>query len=203
MTTESKKATRGRPRDPDLEDKVYSAVMQLYAEGGWSAMTFDAIAREAGIGKSSLYRRWDDRATLLRTTLEARWLQVHKIDTGSLRGDLLALANMIFATRTGDYAGLQSWFSVDGGRYPEVREVISPYKEQTVLQARAITRRAIKRGEVAESLNAGLLMDLVVGAVNNHVTTTPRHLRAQMMKKAPQFLNELVEVVLRGVGARE
>ncbi|MGYP001578673381 len=74
--------------------------------------------------------------------------------------------------------------------------------EETVLQARAIIRRAAARGEVPSSLNHGLLMDLVVGAVNNHVLTTPPKLRKEMQRKAPSFLDELVKIVLRGVEVR-
>ena len=164
---------RGRPRDPGLEDRVYDAAVGLYAEGGWAAMTFEAVARASGVGKSSLYRRWDDRAALLKNALAARWLPVNTIDTGTLRGDLRALAQMLFDNRTGPLAHLEQWFLVDASRYPDVRRVSRPYVQETVLEARAIVSRAVARGEAPRSLDAGLLMDLVVGAVNNHVTTTP------------------------------
>ncbi len=195
--------TRGRPRDPGLEDRVFDAAMSLYAEGGWAALTFEAVARESGVGKSSLYRRWDSREALLKNALEARWLPVDTIDSGTLRADLRELAEMIFSNRTGKLANLEYWFGIDAARHPEVRKVTTPYMQETVLEARAIARRAIRRGEAPRSLDAGLLMDLVVGAVNNHVMTTPRRLRAEMMRKAPSFLDRLVDVVLRGVGAEE
>jgi AcrR family transcriptional regulator len=175
--------------------------MSLYAQGGWAALAFEAIARESGVGKSSLYRRWSSRDELLRAALEARWLPVDTIDTGTLRGDLRELAEMIFNNRTGKLANLEYWFLIDAAHYPEVRKVTTPYMQETVLEARSIARRAIRRGESPRSLDAGLLMDLLVGAVNNHVMTTPRRLRAEMIRKAPVFLDRLVEVVLRGVGA--
>ena len=78
--------------------------MQIYAHGGWSALTFEAVARESGVGKSSLYRRWDSQQTLLHAAMKARWLPVHNIDTGSLHSDLRELAQMIFDNRTGHYA---------------------------------------------------------------------------------------------------
>tara|TARA_B110000003_G_scaffold34426_1_gene31778 strand:- start:814 stop:1344 length:531 start_codon:yes stop_codon:yes gene_type:complete len=176
--------------------------MQIYAHGGWSALTFEAVARESGVGKSSLYRRWDSQQTLLHAAMKARWLPVHNIDTGSLHSDLRALAQMIFDNRTGDYANMSNRLLIDAARFPELREVSSPYMEETVLQARAIIRRAAARGEVPSSLNHGLLMDLVVGAVNNHVLTTPPKLRKEMQRKAPSFLDELVKIVLRGVEVR-
>ena len=192
---------RGRPRDPNLEDRVFDTVMNLYAEGGWAALTFEAVARDSGTGKSSLYRRWEDRQSLLRNALEARWLTVDRIDNGSLKEDLRELADLIFVSQTGDYANLQTWFTIDARRFPEVKTVTAPYIEQTIKQGRAIVRRAVTRGEVPPSFKPGLLMDLIVGAVNNHVSTTPPHLKAVMLKKAPEFLNELVDVVLKGASA--
>ena len=201
-STSNDRPLRGRPRDPELEGRVFDAVMQIYAHGGWSALTFEAVARESGVGKSSLYRRWDSQQTLLHAAMKARWLPVHNIDTGSLHSELRALAQMIFDNRTGDYANMSNRLLIDAARFPELREVSSPYMEETVLQARAIIRRAAARGEVPSSLNHGLLMDLVVGAVNNHVLTTPPKLRKEMQRKAPSFLDELVKIVLRGVEVR-
>ena len=201
-STSNDRPLRGRPRDPELEGRVFDAVMQIYAHGGWSALTFEAVTRESGVGKSSLYRRWDSQQTLLHAAMKARWLPVHNIDTGSLHSDLRALAQMIFDNRTGDYANMSNRLLIDAARFPELREVSSPYMEETVLQARAIIRRAAARGEVPSSLNHGLLMDLVVGAVNNHVLTTPPKLRKEMQRKAPSFLDELVKIVLRGVEVR-
>lgn len=201
-STSNDRPLRGRPRDPELEGRVFDAVMQIYANGGWSALTFEAVARESGVGKSSLYRRWDSQQTLLHAAMKACWLPVHNIDTGSLHSDLRALAQMIFDNRTGDYANMSNRLLIDAARFPELREVSSPYMEETVLQARAIIRRAAARGEVPSSLNHGLLMDLVVGAVNNHVLTTPPKLRKEMQRKAPSFLDELVKIVLRGVEVR-
>ncbi len=190
--------SRGRPRDPEVENRVFDAVMRIYSARGWSGYSYEAVARESGVGKSSLYRRWSTREELLSATLKARWLPVEHIDTGTLRGDLRLLAQMIFDNRTGDYAQLEQWFLVDGQQYSEVRTVTKPYIRSTILQARSITRRAAERGELQAAPDAGLVMDLIVGAVNNHVTTTPPHLRKAMMTKSSAYLDQVVDVVLKG-----
>ena len=193
------KPSRGRPRDKNIEDRVFDSVIDIYSRGGWAVLTFEAIARESGVGKSSLYRRWADREELLHATLKARWLPVHKIDTGSLRGDLRELAEMIFNNGAGSQGSLENWLRVDSCQYPEVRNATAPIFKATILEARQMVRRAIKREEISSSLNPGLLMDLIVGGVNNHVITTPPSMRDKMIKKAPKFLDELVDVVLHGV----
>lgn len=195
------KPSRGRPRATDIEDRVFDSVMSIYSKGGWAVFTFEALARDAGVGKSSLYRRWSDREQLLRDALQARWLPVHNIDSGTLKGDLRELAQMIFNNRTGDLANLENWFRVDALEYPEVRKATAPFFEATILEARKIVRRAIKRGEVAASVNPGLLMDLVVGGVNNHVLTTPPNMRKMMIEKSSDFLDNLIEAVLHGTSS--
>ncbi|MDZ4375963.1 MAG: TetR/AcrR family transcriptional regulator [Phenylobacterium sp.] len=192
---------RGRPRDPGLEDRVFDAAIALYAEAGWAGFSFEALARRSGVGKAGLYRRWVSRQDLLHQTLEARWLAPARIDTGSLRGDLVALVRQIFAVRTSAFAGASLWMAIDAELHPEVRTATAPYVEATIRQGRAIVRRAIARGEIAPTVNPGLLMDMVVGAVSNHIATTPVRLRNAMIGKMDTFTADLVDTVLRGVGA--
>ena len=175
--------------------------MAGFAEAGWAGFSFEALAKRSGVGKAGLYRRWADRQDLLRQTLEARWLAPSKIDTGALRGDLIALVRQVFAAYTGENARAARWMALDGERHPEVRTATAPYAEATIRQGRAIVRRAIARGEIADSVNPGLLMDLVVGGVVNHVSTTPLRLRGAMVAKMDAFTTDLVDTALRGIGA--
>ncbi len=196
-------ASRGRPRDPGLVDRVLDAAIDLYAETGWAGFSFEAVARRASVGKASLYARWPTRGALLAQMFETRWLTVGRIDTGSLRGDLMALAHMLFETATSARGGVARWIAMDADLYADVRAVAAPYKEATVRQGRAIVRRAIARGEVDPAVNPGLLMDLLVGAVTNHTGTTPQRLRAAMIAKKDDFIDALVNAVLLGVGVRQ
>lgn len=174
--------------------------MALYAEGGWAAFSFEAVARRSRVGKASLYRRWPGRGELLRQTFEARWLAVTNIDTGNLRGDLRALARMVADTLTGPFSGAHPRISLDLAEHPELLAFLRPYAEATIAQGRHIIRRAIARGELSASVNPGLVMDLVVGGVTNHVRTTPPRLRQAMLGKIEGFIDSVVEVVLAGVG---
>ncbi len=194
------RSTRGRPRDPGLEDRVFDAAIALYAEVGWAGFSFDALAKRSGVGKDALYRRWGaSRAGLLRQTLEARWYGVDQIDAGSIREDLLALARMWLRLRTGPYGKVGLHMMIDTMRFPEVADVLAGYREDAVRQARAIVRRAIDRGEIPPTTNPGLVLDIVVGGVTNHVATTPQRLRPAMTAKMDEFAVSLVDVLLSGV----
>jgi AcrR family transcriptional regulator len=67
-------------------------VLQIVIEQGAAGVTMEAVAARAGTSKPVLYRRWRDRAALLRATLVPLAMTVipHP-DTGSYRGDMLAV----------------------------------------------------------------------------------------------------------------
>lgn len=81
-----------RRRGPELDDAIREATLGLLAGGGPAAVTMEAVATAARTSKPVLYRRWPDSRALLRDTLVgiARSAIPHE-DTGSYRGDMLAL----------------------------------------------------------------------------------------------------------------
>jgi AcrR family transcriptional regulator len=81
----------GRPRDPATNDAILRSVEQLLARDGYDALTIDAVARHAGVGRPTIYRRWPDKAHLVLAALSRTRVAKTRTDTGSLRGDLLAI----------------------------------------------------------------------------------------------------------------
>ena len=84
---------RGRPRDPRRRQAILDAALKLVAEVGYDRTTVDAIATKAGVSKPTLYRRWPHgKPELIADAIRERREETgHTPDTGSLRGDLLAL----------------------------------------------------------------------------------------------------------------
>lgn len=52
--------------------RILAAAERLFARNGVSCTSMDAIAAEAGVGKGTLFRRFGDRATLVRSLLTER-----------------------------------------------------------------------------------------------------------------------------------
>jgi AcrR family transcriptional regulator len=84
---------RGRPRDPQRRQAILDAALALVAEVGYDRTTVDAIATKAGVSKPTLYRRWPHgKPELIADAIRERHAETSQIpDTGTLRGDLLAL----------------------------------------------------------------------------------------------------------------
>jgi AcrR family transcriptional regulator len=88
-------AQPGRKRDQSLDGALLDATLDLLAEVGAAGLTMDAVAARAGAGKAALYRRWSSKSDLIIAAV-ARMKRdqvdlANLPDTGTLRGDLLAL----------------------------------------------------------------------------------------------------------------
>ena len=193
------KQSAGRPRDPDLEGRVFDAAIDLYAQGGWSALTMSAVAKEAKVGKAALYRRWSGREALFADMLEARWISVETIDTGAFRTDLQALARLLFDLLASPNGNVMRYLQADALQYREVRQAMGPYITNLMHMSRAIVKRAAHRGDVAPSVDATLILDVIMGALSNHVITTPPRLKSQMLSKSQSYIERLVDMVVDSV----
>ncbi|MFZ4746067.1 MAG: TetR/AcrR family transcriptional regulator [Sphingomonas sp.] len=195
----TKAGLRGRPRDPAIEARILDAALALYARQGWLGFNLDAVARDGGVSKDALYRRWKSRDALLQDALRTRWDWVATIDEGNVRSDLLELAARTFDTFAGTYGEVALQLRADARRFPEVNAFAEPYRELMVRQGRDIVRRAIANGELSRTINPGLLMDLLIGGITNHIVSTPRRLRAAMIDNRSAFIHTIVDAVMVGV----
>lgn len=58
-------AVRGRPRSPRAHNAVLAATRTLIEEGGYAAATIEEIAARSGVAKTTIYRRWPNRPSLV------------------------------------------------------------------------------------------------------------------------------------------
>jgi AcrR family transcriptional regulator len=96
----SDKTRRERARNParldrSLDGAILAAVLVGLAERGYDQMSMDDVASRARVGKAAIYRRWPSKAAVVADAI-AHWRRglgsVQPPDTGSLRGDIDALA---------------------------------------------------------------------------------------------------------------
>ena len=65
MMTETRPVKRGRPRDPAVDQAILDAARMVLARKGFTGTSMDEIARQAGVGKDTLYRRWKSKEELV------------------------------------------------------------------------------------------------------------------------------------------
>jgi len=156
---------RGRPRTPGAEEKILSAALDEYGEHGWAGFTMDAVARRAGVGKSTVYLRWHDKDELLTAAVTSRGLELAAVDTGSLEGDLkqLALNLLRYFHTTAGWASLRVTFDRASSteRLGNFAEAVTEVHGRQVEQ---ICNRAIDRGEMIAGFPAGAVTEAIYGA---------------------------------------
>lgn len=132
---------RARRTQTEIEAAVLAAVRQCLIEGGYPNLTFERVAEYADVSKHVVYRRYDSRAALALGGVSS-FIEVfvsQKPDTGSLRGDLVAL-----------FRGRAEGPIQDPGSI--VRGILGDAGEAELEQIRGI----VKRGE--ETLEASVLV---------------------------------------------
>jgi AcrR family transcriptional regulator len=192
---------RGRPADAEIDERVLAAGVALFAEVGWKAFNLDGVARQAKVGKAALYRRWPTREALITDALERIVVPDLDFDTGSLRGDLLALARYIWQVSISATGSMLMRVAVEahlepGIFGPRLAEIVG---QQTEV-GRAIVRRAVARGEVPASISSRLVIHAMSGAIQNRVLyTTPDRL-PDLEQHRDEVLAEVVDFVIAGMG---
>ena len=158
---------RGRPRSEKAHKAILDAAAELQLARGLSAVSMDAVAERAGVSKATIYRWWPTKETLALDALYTEWaaVQPYPRDTGSLRGDLLALLRpWTRLVRSRPYARVITALLTEAQTDPvfaaEYRQrLVEPRRDQ----ARAVFRRAMERGEIPASTDIEVAVDLVYG----------------------------------------
>jgi AcrR family transcriptional regulator len=139
-----------RRRGAVLEGALLEATWQELCDVGYAALTFDAVAQRAGTSRPVIYRRWATKPDLVLAAVERALHRedVELPDTGSLRGDLIALmrhANVRTAPSAVITYYLGPYFQETGTSPRDLREAILGNRVTT---AEIIVDRAVERGEI-------------------------------------------------------
>ncbi len=140
-----------RRRGAQLEAALLDAAWSELTEVGYGAFTMEGVASRAKTSRAVLYRRWPNRPELVLAALRHRTqLAPTEIpDTGTLRGDVLALLRYLSA-RGGELAGVFSFLIADyfneTGLPPAAVRERALAGQPTAMQA--ILDRAAARGDI-------------------------------------------------------
>jgi AcrR family transcriptional regulator len=193
--------TPGRPRDPDVDRRIAQAALDLFGEAGWAGFAMETVARRAGVGKASLYLRWNSKEALLTDALRMRMSRITDFDTGTLRGDLTEFAVQMLQLYAGPSSKVALRLTLEGDAIPSVAEHQQAITRSQVIAARAIVRRGIARGELAPDTPVTLLLDTVAGGAMIHALTTPPDRKVSLSRNSRAHADRLVSFLLKAVQA--
>lgn len=195
-TTGDTEVRRGRPRNEACTNDILSATLDLVAEVGIAALTVDAVAARAGVGKATIYRRWSSKEALMLDAWATFVLPAEVPDTGTLHGDLRALLGQLDSPLHD--RNLQRVFPqmVAAARVtPEVAEQYRTLIAQRRAPMRAVLERAAARGEIGAAVDLGVVHDLLVAPLLYRWLITDEPIDADLMDR----IIDLVLVAVRPI----
>ncbi|MET0767631.1 MAG: TetR/AcrR family transcriptional regulator [Aeromicrobium sp.] len=190
----------GRRRDPGIDQAALAAALRVYQADGWQGFTFESVAKEAGVGKPALYRRWPTPANLLIDAFEQLHLPAAR-DCGSLRDDLIDYGmQFVHWFQTAGAVEIGRRLAVDRLRDDSLHKLYEQYVRRARLDAaREMTDRAIARGELKSADDGLLIIEMLIGAMNMRWDFTPPTRLAKLEATFPAYVERIVEVVLDGL----
>lgn len=172
----------GRPRRAEVGEAILVAALECFAERGVDGLTMDEVAARAGVGKATIYRRFQGKVELVIAAVEAGREQIPHVDTGRLETDLrVFLGDLARAMRDPVGGAAMRRLAAEIDRDPEFaaahRALLARRREET----EQIIRRAIDRGEVRADVSPSVAIDLVVGPLSHRVLLTGERVDEELL----------------------
>ncbi|MGD9696106.1 MAG: TetR/AcrR family transcriptional regulator [Thermoleophilia bacterium] len=184
----------GRPRSPERDAAILDAALRLLSTEGYSRMTMDAVAAEAGVSKATIYLRHPGKADLATAALQHLRQTAARPPTGHLRADLVAeLRQMRINTERSRAMRLVGTCLTEEEQTPELMEL---FRARTMRPRREIIRRMLEeareRGEVPADAAIEPAVDLLMGAYHS------RYLSGEPVEDG--WEEGVIDALLDGVG---
>ncbi len=158
-------------RGDKLVDKVMEATIEELATQGYGSMSMEDVAVRAGVAKTTIYRRWPTKPELVLAALGcvADDAGIVSGDTGSLRGDLVAMMkNFRDFARTPRGGSLMRMMLAEGTA-SEISTLARTMRKSRETGPRAVIRRAVARGELPAGSDPHLILSTLFGVVQHYV----------------------------------
>lgn len=159
-------ASVGRPREPELDQRILHATVEVLVERGLKGLRMDEVARVAGTPKSTIYRRWPSSRRLVVDAMAHAVGHVEPPQPGDPAEDLRGIAaqlSAVLASPTG--AALVQL----GAELSDDPELSADYRARLVDPNRDAAIDAVRRGQAAgvfrADADAELAVDGAIGAL--------------------------------------
>jgi AcrR family transcriptional regulator len=160
-----KPAGAALPR-PGVTRAIAAATFAELAEAGYGRLSIEAVARRAGVGKTAIYRRWNNKLEMvLEIVSDVAGRAVPLPDTGSLAGDLRLLMMIVSKALQHRIASqIIPDLMAEASRNPQIAETLQ-HALRTHQQAVGdkLVGQAVARGELPPGADPEMGVDLILG----------------------------------------
>jgi AcrR family transcriptional regulator len=159
-------AVQGRPLDPAVTAAIQQAALRLLADQGFVRMSMEGIAREAGVGKPAIYRRFRDKAEVVATAITQALPPMPSPGEGPARERLWTVYRDGMPPQAEDYLALIGGLMAEHRHHPQL---IEAFRTRFLLPRRAHVLEMLvagqASGELRDDLEPERLLDLLAGPI--------------------------------------
>jgi AcrR family transcriptional regulator len=184
----------GRPRSEEADRAIIDAALDLFAESGAGGLCIEAVAARAGVGKSTIYRRWPGKEDLLVDALATLKSPLPEPSGRSVRDDLVALLRVMRE----DFADPRrvratALLHGEGIKYPRL---LQRFTESVVEPRREIFRNVLRRGIETGELRPDIDIETALFMMTGAIQARARHGADPM---PPGYADQIVDQLLQGL----
>jgi AcrR family transcriptional regulator len=168
VTASASRPSGAAVKRPQITDALARTFLEEWARVGYSALSLDAVARKAGVGKAALYRRWRSKADmatdLVKQLSTAAVALADAGDQGSLEADLYAALLIIRRLMRHPLVRriLPDLYTAIP-REPALAAAMRPGEMVREKKVKALVDRAIARGELRADVDRRAATDFLIG----------------------------------------
>jgi AcrR family transcriptional regulator len=146
MLTDRLPIRRGRPRDPAADRAILEAARTVLARKGFTGTSMEGIARTAGVGKDTLYRRWSSKEDLIRHLLTV--LSEENVPVPAELDDpryalFVFLQDIVRLNRQSDFGAIVAGLVGESARNPELAAAFHRFWNERRDVTAGIVRRIV------------------------------------------------------------
>lgn len=190
----------GRPRSAQADQAILRATLEVLADVGFEALSIEAVAARAHVGKTTIYRRWPSKTDLVMEAISVIHTEVPVIDTGNFRDDLLTILRGAFRINAPLVEQLVLKVMGEVKSNPEVFQAFMVRHVTPRFQALfQMIERAKARGELRQEIDPALVISLAGGPFFLQILFA-----GIMPPPAPSSdpAEQLVDAILHGIAAQ-
>lgn len=165
VTGEAARAHTGRRRNEAARQAIIDAAVRMLAEQGYEAFAVDRLAKEAGVGKQTIYRWWPSKAAVIAEAVGARAVETIPLpNTGDLLGDLTEFFGTTFAqSEDGTVLALLKQMMAAALQDGQAAEALGEFAARRRRDLRVLLERGLSLGTLSVSADLDFLTDLAYG----------------------------------------
>ncbi|NER78473.1 MAG: TetR/AcrR family transcriptional regulator [Leptolyngbya sp. SIO1D8] len=157
----------GRPRSEASKAAILNAAWKLLQTMPLKKLSIEAIARESGVGKTTIYRWWPSKVAVVMEAFVENVLTVTPFPKNVSATEAIAqqMASLIQAF-SGEYGRIVAQIIAEGQADPKA---LASYRDRLIyprrIAAKTVIQQGIETGEFDPNLDPELAIDMLYGPI--------------------------------------